>query len=257
MSWNVAGRVRRQPEQAEVVAAVGADVVALQEVTARTLPLWRDALAQAGFAHVACALDEPHEAAGRRLLGVLIAAREPLERLPEPADAPWPERLLGRRTGGVEVINLHSPIAPAPELAKIRTHEAVAAHLATLPPAPRILCGDLNTPRRELADGDVLTFAHDSAGRLRPERGERWNRAESALVRGLRDLGWVDAFRALHGYGAREASWTFAQNRGGWRLDHVLVEGLAPVSAAYAHDWRRAGLSDHSALVVDLSPRRP
>jgi len=31
------------------------------------------------------------------------------------------------------------------------------------------------------------------------------------------------------------------------------VHGLRPVAAAYAHDWRRAGLSDHAALVVDLA----
>jgi exonuclease III len=166
---------------------------------------------------------------------------------------PWPERVLRCLAGGVEVINLHSPIAPAPELAKIRTHEAVAAHLRAPAERPRVVCGDLNTPRRELPDGDVLTFAHDSAGRLRPERGERWDAAERALVHGLRQRGWVDAFRSLHGYGEREASWTFARDRGGWRLDHVLAEGLRPLAAAYAHEWRRQGLSDHSALVVDLA----
>ena len=74
----------------------------------------------------------------------------------------------------------------------------------------------------------MLTFAYDSAGRLRAERGERWDRAERALVHGLRERGWVDAFRALHGYGEREASWTFAGDRGGWRLDHVLVSRAAP-----------------------------
>ena len=267
VTWNVAGRVRRQPEQAQVVAALGADVVALQEVTARTLPLWRAALAEAGLGDVASALDERDGAtepvaqprrrhaapAGRKVLGVLTAAREPLERLPEPA-VPWPERLLCVRTGGVEVVNLHSPIAPAPELAKIRTHEAVAAYLQGLEPAPQILCGDLNTPRRELPDGDVLTFAYDSAARLRPERGERWDAAERALVHGLREQGWLDAYRALHGYGERSASWTFANDRGGWRLDHVLVRALEPVASSYAHEWRRAGLSDHSALVVDLAP---
>jgi exonuclease III len=166
---------------------------------------------------------------------------------------PWPERVLCCRCGDVEVVNLHSPISPAPELAKVRTHEALYAYLGAGGPGPRILCGDLNTPRRELPDGEVLTFAHDSAGRLRTERGERWHAAERALVRGLRDHGWVDAFRALHGYGERHASWTFARNRGGWRLDHVLVHDLRPVAAAYAHDWRLAGLSDHSALVVDLA----
>ena len=253
VSWNVAGRVARQAEQARAVAGVAADVVALQEVTARTLPLWRAALAGAGLDVCHTTLDDPPAAPGRRLLGVLLAARAPLARLPAPPAAPWPERVLCCRLGEVEIVNLHSPIAPAPELAKVRTHEAVAAYLARAAPAPRILCGDLNTPRRELPDGDVLTFAYTSAGRLRPARGERWDRAERALVHGLRERGWVDAFRALHGYGDREASWTFANDRGGWRLDHVLVHGLRPVASAYAHDWRRAGLSDHSPLVVDLA----
>lgn len=254
VTWNVAGRVRRQPEQAEAIAAVGADVVALQEVTSRTLPLWQEALERAGLRDCATALDTPADGSGRRRLGVLIAAREPLQAVPGRPAVPWPERVLCRRIGGVEIINLHSPIAPAPELAKVRTHEAVAEYLWNGSGGPRVLCGDLNTPRRELPDGDVLTFAHDSAGRLRPERGERWDAAERALVHDLRSRGWVDAFRALHGYADREASWTFAQDRGGWRLDHVLVEGLEPVASAYAHEWRRAGLSDHSALVVDLTP---
>lgn len=250
VTWNVAGRVTRQPEQAGALAAVGADVVALQEVTARTLPLWREALGDAGFTACECAFAP---VSGRRVLAVLTAARVPLERLPPPDAVPWAERVLCCRLDDVELVNLHSPISPAPDLAKVRTHEALSAYLVARAPARAILCGDLNTPRRELPDGEVLTFAHDSAGRLRPERGERWHLAERALVRGLRDHGWIDAFRALHGYSAREASWTFARDRGGWRLDHVLVRGLEPVASAYAHDWRRAGLSDHSALVADLA----
>lgn len=72
-------------------------------------------------------------------------------------------------------------------------------------------------------------------------------------MHGLRRSGWQAAFRAVNGYGEREASWTFARDRGGWRLDHVLVQGLEPVASAYAHEWRRAGLSDHSALLADLT----
>jgi exonuclease III len=247
LTWNVAGRVRRLGEQAAVVVAAQADVVALQEVTRNTIAAWREALAP-----YEVLWNEPP--AGRRL-GVLTAARGPVRALPGIPDAPWPERVLCCRAGGVDVINLHSPIAPAPDLAKVRTHEAVAAYLAGSADGPRILCGDLNTPRRELADGDVLTFAYDSRARLRPERGERWDQAERALVHGLRQRGWVDAYRALHGYDDRSASWTFARDRGGWRLDHILVTGLRPVAAAYAHDWRRAGLSDHSALIADLEPQ--
>lgn len=253
VTWNVAGRVGRQAEQAEVVAALEADLVALQEVTARTLPLWQAALADAGLTACETALGSPGATGRRKILGVLTAAREPLRRLPPPA-APWPERVLCCATAdGVEVINVHSPIAPAPELAKVRTHEAVAGWLVGRTPAPRVVCGDLNTPRRELPDGEVLTFACDSAGRLRPERGERWDRAERLLVCGLRQQGWIDAFRALHGYDDREASWTFTEDRGGWRLDHILVHSLRPVASAYAHEWRRAGLSDHSALIADLA----
>ena len=254
VTWNVAGRVTRQPEQAGAIASLGADVVALQEVTARTLPMWRSALAEAGYTACEATLDAPRAAPGRRLLGVLLAARGPLEPLSAPPDVPWPERVLCCRLGDVEVVNLHSPIAPAPELAKVRTHEAVAAYLAGLAAGPRILCGDLNTPRRELPDGDVMTFAYTSAGHLRPARGERWDAAERALVWGLRQNGWVDAFRALHGYEGRHASWTFTQDRGGWRLDHVLAHALRPLASEYAHEWRRGGLSDHSALVVDLEP---
>jgi hypothetical protein len=32
----------------------------------------------------------------------------------------------------------------------------------------------------------------------------------------------------------------------------VLVKGVEVGAHAYAHDWRRAGLSDHSAIVADL-----
>ena len=178
ITWNVAGRVTRHAEQAEALAGAAPDVVALQEVTAKTAPWWREALAAAGL--TACAVTRAQ-----------------------------PPRRLGVLT----------------------------------------VCGDLNTPRREQPDGEILTFAHDSKGRLREERGERWNAAERALVR---DLGWTDAYRSLHGYGERSASWTYARDRGGYRLDHVLLHGLRPRSAEYLHDWRRAGLSDHSALVVEL-----
>ncbi len=252
LTWNVAGRVRRQPEQAAAVAAAAPDVVCLQEVTARTAPLWRAVLAEAGLASSACALDAAPAKAGRKVLGVLTAAREPLERLAPVPGLPWPERVLRARVLGIDVLNVHSPIAPAPGLAKVRTHEALAAHLAA-GDGQRVVCGDLNTPRRELPDGDVVTFARTSAGHLRAERGPRWDRAERALVHDLRERGWVDGFRLVHGYAERQASWTFAGDRGGWRLDHVLLHGLRPVASAYAHDWRRSGLSDHSALVVDVA----
>src|SRR5919199_3334849 len=103
VSWNVAGRVRAQRQQAAVIAACDASVVALQEVTRRTLPLWRAALAEMGLVGVESSLDAMSGPVGRRVLGVVTAARAPLERLAAP-DVPWPERVLCCASDGVEVV---------------------------------------------------------------------------------------------------------------------------------------------------------
>ena len=50
-------------------------------------------------------------------------------------------------------------------------------------------------------------------GRLREERAGFWDEAELGVVPGLRDLGYADAFRALHGYASREPSWAMAPRR--------------------------------------------
>jgi exonuclease III len=244
LTWNVAGRRTRQPEQAAAVASLAPDVVCLQEVTATSLPSWREALAAAGLEHVVTPLDDALPPKPRRL-AVLTAAREPLA--PVALEGlPWPERAAAADLGGVTVLNVHSPISPSPELAKVRTHEALYEWVRDR--RRIVLAGDLNTPRRDLPDGGVLTFAHDTKGRLRAERGERWAAAERALVHTLRaGHGWSDPF-----LDAPERTWTFPHDRGGWRLDHVLVRDLDVHARAYVHEWRRAGLSDHSALVADL-----
>jgi len=213
------------------VLALDPDVVCLQEISRRGRPRWEEALAGAGL-HVV-ATDVP---AGRRL-GVLTATRQEQRRLPDVPGLPWPERVLRTEASGVQVVNVHSPISQAPGLVKVVTHEVLAAALRDAPP-PVVLCGDLNTPRREHEDGTVTTFGRDA----------RHVAAEEALVRGL---GWTDAFRALHGYAERSPSWTWPHG-GGWRLDHVLVHGMRPLACRYVHEWRTSGLSDHSGLVAEL-----
>jgi exodeoxyribonuclease III len=251
VSWNVAGRRTRLAEQADRVLALGPDLVCLQEVTPVTAAGWAARLTDAGL-EVALA-PMPAVRDGSRPLAVLTAARgaiavEPVE------DVPWPERVLSVRTGALEVVNVHSPISPKPGLAKVLTHEAVFRHLRD-GSGPRVVLGDLNTPRREHPDGTVWTFARDRYGRLREERGERWDVAESALIRGLEPHGFRDAFRELNGFESKEPSWEWPRWGGGWRLDHLIVSPEVEVSAcSYRHDWRREDkLSDHSALVAELS----
>jgi exonuclease III len=253
LSWNVAGRLKRQPEQAELIAELSPDLVCLQEVRPSTAHAWTEALHSAGWPHVALARSDAPAGDTDRRLSVLTAAREPLAEIAIDGDVPWPERVLVTETDGLHLVNLHSPISPKPNLVKVRTHEALHAHLADSH-GPTALCGDLNTPRREHTDGRVWTFARTNRGHLRPERGERWDQAELALIKGLEPFGFKDAFRALHGYERRELSWQWQQWGGGYRLDHLIVSSEVEVEAVeYLHEWRQESrLSDHSPLLATL-----
>jgi exonuclease III len=250
VSWNVAGRKSRLHEQADRVLGIEPDLICLQEVTPVTAPGWTERLANAGLEAVVAPLPKARE--GSRPLAVLTAARVPLEVMPLEG-VPWPERVLAARVGALEIVNVHSPISPKPGLAKVLTHEAVFRHLAA-GGGPRVVVGDLNTPRKELPDGTVWTFARDRNGRLREERGERWDVAEAALVRGLEEHGFRDAFRELNGFDSKEPSWEWPRWGGGYRLDHLIASTEVTVSTcSYRHDWRRdERLSDHSALVAEL-----
>ena len=196
-------------------------------------------------------------------MGVLLASRAPLTDAAGRLSMPWDESAVGALAdtpiGPVEIFAVHVPNA-ANGWVKPHSLRAIRDGLVTAAPGPRILCGDLNTPRREQPDGTVMSFARDSRGRLRPERGSEWDEAELGVVPGLRDLGYRDAFRRLHGCGSREPSWTWrriAGHGGGWRLDHVFVSAeLEPVACVYHHDWRDQGLSDHSALEADVEKRQ-
>lgn len=264
ITWNVAGRSKRLAEQARALAAREPDIVALQEVTRRTRPLWDRAFELMGLTHVsASSVDSgvPGGAVGRRTV-VMIGARVALEGVQQPLAVPRPESALGvlarSAAGPLEVHCVHVPNA-ANGWVKVKTLQALRRGLERPSRAPRVLCGDLNTPRRELPDGTTFSFARDSRGRLRPERGLEWDAAELGIVPGLRDLGYRDAFRTCHGYGSRSPSWTWktiAGHDGGWRLDHTFLSAeLLPLGCRYHHQWREQGLSDHSALETDLEYR--
>ncbi|MBV9535167.1 MAG: endonuclease/exonuclease/phosphatase family protein [Solirubrobacterales bacterium] len=264
ITWNVARRTSRLLDQATALAEREPDVVALQEVTRQTLPLWRHAFELMGLAHIrASALrgDSTGGASGRRTL-VMIASRVTLvdvdRQLPVPRLESALSVLAHASWGPLAVHCVHVPNA-ANGWVKVETLQALRRGLETPGPASRVLCGDLNTPRRELPDGTTISFARDSRGHLRPDRGPEWDAAELGVVPGLRDLGYRDAYRTLHGYGSRSPSWTWktiAGHNGGWRLDHTFVSpALLPRACQYHHEWREQRLSDHSALETDLEQR--
>jgi exonuclease III len=263
ITWNVARRASQLAEQAAALARREPDFVALQEVTKRTLPLWTRAFELMGLPHVrASAVGGASGGRGTRTV-VMVASRHALEDVVQALPVPRPESALSVRgaaeSGPLEIHCVHVPNA-ANGWVKVETLQALRRGLGRPTVIPRVLCGDLNIPRRELPDGETISFARDSRGRLRPERGHEWDEAELAVVPGLRDLGMRDAYRTLHGYVSPSPSWTWkaiAGHSGGWRLDHVFVsDELTPVACEYHHDWREEGLSDHSALETDLEPSR-
>ncbi len=237
------------------------DLVALQEITGRSLPLWSRAFKLMGLQHVrVSSISQPAigEPASRRTR-VMVGSRIALSEAEQPLELPRPESVVSvlaqAASGPLELHCVHVPNA-ANGWVKVETLQMLRRGLAAPARVARVLGGDLNTPRRELANGETISFARDSRGRLRAERGPQWDAAELGVVPGLRDLGYRDAYRALHGYGSRSPSWTWKKIAGhdsGWRLDHIfLSRELRPVACQYHHEWRDDGLSDHSALEADV-----
>ncbi|MDX6587136.1 MAG: exodeoxyribonuclease [Solirubrobacterales bacterium] len=240
--------------QAEAVARREPDIVCLQEVRASTAPQWQRAFETIGLEH---ALDSSELVAPRRLFN-LTASRWGLKSLTGIL-APQPERVLGVVTdspwGRLEIWNAHIPPAPSNGLIKAETCEVLFASLARPTPCHRILCGDLNTPRYESEEGEVETFASNH-----PENEERWDAAERSLLLGLAEWDLPDIFRGLNGYGRRDVSWVFhtrARRKHAHRLDHILAsDSLGAAYCDYVHEWREAGLSDHSAMEAIFEPKR-
>jgi endonuclease/exonuclease/phosphatase family metal-dependent hydrolase len=161
--------------------------------------------------------------------------------------------VLCTRTAVGELVNVHAPLSSKAGAVKVLTLEAVFAHLAPPSETPRVVVGDFNTPAYESREGEVRTFARTRTGRLRPDYDERHDRAELALVTGLLEHGYVDAFRVLHGYGRRDRSWLYPNGKMGYRLDHIVVRGLEVQACEYRHDWRDARLSDHAAMWAEVT----
>ncbi len=142
----MAKRASAVAAQAHALAAREPDVVALQEVTERSWPLWRAALEVIGLPHAACSLtgaDPARQPAARRRGGVLLAAREPLSPA-GPLPVPRPESTVAARVAGIEVHTAHVPNA-ANGWVKPDTLRALREGLAAGPVPP--CCAGTSTRR--------------------------------------------------------------------------------------------------------------
>jgi len=183
---------------------------------------------------------------------------------PERFPVPWQERVLSATirvpSGRVEITTTHVPPGSSNGWIKIEHLEGLRLGLAAGSSMPRLLCGDFNTPRRELPDGEVITFGQTEAGRLSRGRGARWDAAERDILLGLADLGMPDVFRALYGYQPQPASWILKRGHARFprRFDHVFAgPNLRPTAFTYVHELRESGASDHSPAFCPRSRFSP
>jgi exonuclease III len=169
---------------------------------------------------------------------VTIAARRSLDAVRWPfAGTRYGCAVLEVEVSGVAIVGLYVPLNRSSP--RRRDHggfwEVFAPYAAGLLERPAVLVGDWNTGSAAL----------DIGGSAVPGMA-----AFDALVAS----GWTDAWRSRHP-GVSEYSWHNPGSGNGFRLDHALLSRpLAPAlrDAAYRHETRAKGISDHAALAVDL-----
>jgi endonuclease/exonuclease/phosphatase family metal-dependent hydrolase len=163
ISWNPSGR--RDPEpQARALLDRSPDIVALQEITARSVTGWVKVFEVEGLHHVRSTVAV---SAGRRrgphAYGVRIASQYPVGDhvgvsfpVPLGGEGPLPPRRDAAGRAG-------RALRPCAARVEQRLGEGRGADRHT------VLCGDFNTPKSELRPGEIITWAQhvDSSGRVR------------------------------------------------------------------------------------------
>ena len=248
VTWNLNVR-RNVAAQVEAVVRAGADVAGFQEVSVRTWPRLREALAEAGlpFSVTGCG-----DTGAPSMLDRFVAAasRWPLRECAQAA-VPAPECVVAAMVdapgGAFELVNAHIPTIARGQPLKMATQEAVAIRLREAALRPTVFCGDLNSPIGETPEGEVIPFT-------RP-RDVRGHTAELSILSGLVEHGMFDTYRRANGWLADDRSWWW-KNRGktgGFRLDHIFASREFEVARCwYDHAVRDDRLSDHSLMAAEL-----
>jgi exodeoxyribonuclease III len=241
LAWNIrAGGGVRAGLIARQIARWAPDIVALSEFRASPPSRALAATLAAALPHQLTTADAtaPHANA------LLVAARWPLRRLRLRAGAVAPRRWL------VAAVDAPQPIVigtlHAPNRAEGPKYEFLAGILTCVRGwrlGPALIVGDTNSGRRGL-DEQVPAFSA----------------VEEGWIDGLQGCGWMDAFRHLQPE-TRVYTWYSPNGRHGFRIDQAFVNAplLARLKDAQ-YVWggasrrgRRARLSDHAALLVDLA----
>jgi exonuclease III len=263
ISWNIAGKVKANPEQMASLQSHEPDLLALQEVRLNALRRIKPKLVAMGLPHVVESVQLASEI-GRRY-GEVIASRWPLRQIKGTDEStPFPERLISTEVetpwGPVELHTAHIVPGVSNGWKKIDLFEGIYRRLARHSDIPRILCGDFNSPQHETPEGRIITWGEKikSTGEVTiiPLRA-RWDAGERSVLQGLAAFDMPDVFRALNGYEAEAYSWfhTTKHRTTKRRFDHIFAsQALNAVECRYLTHLVDDGLSDHAAIEALFHP---
>jgi exodeoxyribonuclease III len=168
---------------------------------------------------------------------VAIASRLPLGNVQSPlGNSANRHRVLEVDVAGFTLGAVYFPLGK-PKLAFWR--DEFLPYAASRIGRPSLLIGDWNSGRHYLDESGATLHA-------------------AREFEAMTEAGWVDAWRSLRPDG-REYTW-YSTHGNGFRLDHAFLSPpLAPrlESAAYRHETRRSGITDHSAMDIELESWRP
>lgn len=240
--WNIrAGGGVRSSKIARQIELWRPDVAALCEFRG-TPPSQRlsQRLGQVGLQHQLESIHPEKLAAN----GLLLASRFPLKAIRLPAAPADPQRWLLAEVGAPHAFTIGVTHVPNYVTGKKDLfREAVLASARNWPAGPGLLIGDTNTGLPEIDEESPVFGIRDA----------RWFEA-------LERCGWLDVFRQMHG-DARAYTWYSPNGGNGFRLDQAFANrALLPRITAMSYRWggighqgRRDRLSDHAAILLDLS----
>jgi exonuclease III len=234
VQWNVrqGGGGVRAGAIAEALLAHGPDVVVLCEYRPTATAPVVSALRDAGLEHVAAT--EPRVSAN----GVAVLSRLPFtERRPATLTPLQAERWIEadlREAAGFTLAALYVPPIRSQLGKEAFWHALLDAAEQSLEEEYAIV-GDLNTGVHRL-DENGASFACEGS------------------FAALGGLGYVDAFRTLHG---ERREYSHGRPEAGHRIDHAFLSpSLAPRLRGFAYSHRERDdlrLSDHSPLILELA----
>lgn len=251
LTWNLNARSDSRA-QAVAIADLEPDLVALQEVTETAWSTLVEELAEAGLRWPVFGAEHAGSRSALRYRRVAaVISRWPIcatEWLPIPAPEVVVPVVVDSPLGRLSFASVYVPLADRGDSSiRVATQEQLASYLNECS-GHVVVAGDMNSPRQELATGEVVPFARKTFDRER--------NAELALMGPTIAGGLYDAFRRANGYDVDGRSWYWKRGNlaDGYRLDHVFAtQSLAVSQSHYVHQVRQERLSDHSALVAEFA----